>query len=442
MALRTPWRNALVRFIPGSTDRRGAMAVTIAIVMVALLGIVALATDTSQAISAHAQLDLAADTAALTALRAAAAAYAIDPRTDLHNAENAGVQRFRAQASGITKVSMPIVTVHVTRNGLLFSAVVTYTATYTTQIAGALHGINAAYGDIATLPLGGTASAQESAGAYVDIYVLMDVSNSMAIGATDDARNVLKQKTTQYPMTGAWDWRDCAFACHMVQPLTGGLKQEYGDYYAMAKQFNITLRIDVLKSAVTYVASILATALHPEKFRFGLYTFETAVHDVYPLGAPSNAAPTIAATEVTPIADWGPWNQTNVSQSIRTFGGFVGQAGDGSSPNAARKYVFILTDGMEDYTGSNNQRVTVPFDPSVCQDLKDKGVVILILQTTNDDPNDQIGENGLLAEVRPLLQRCASGADLFTAASTPAEINTAIRTMVNFAVSSPAQFTR
>ena len=442
MASHNPWQKALAKVWQGSADRRGSMAITIAMAMVVLLGIVALAIDTSQAISAHARLGLAADTAALTALRAAAAAYAIDSRTDLHKAETAGEQRFRAQASGVAKVSTPIVSVHVTRNGLLFSAVVTYAATYTTQIAGALHGINAAYGDIATLPLSGTASAQESAGAYVDIYVLMDVSNSMAIGATDDARDVLKQKTTQYPMTGAWDWRNCAFACHMVQPLTGGLQQKYGDYYAMAKEFKIILRIDVLKTAVTYVASILSGALHPEKFRFGLYTFETAVHDVYPLGSPSNAAPTIAQTEVTPIADWGPWNQTNVSQSIRTFGGFVGQAGDGSSPSAARKYVFILTDGMEDYTGGNNQRVTVPFDPTACQELKDKGVVILVLQTTNDDPSDQIGENALLAQVRPLLQQCASGADLFTAASTPTEINTAIRTMVNFAVSSPAQFTR
>lgn len=442
MAPRSPWWSALAKALPGGADRRGAMAVTIAIVMVALLGMVALAIDTSQAISAHARLGLAADTAALTALRSAAAAYAKDTQADLHTAEAAGVQRFRAQASGISSVSVPAVTVQVTRNGLLFSAVVTYAATYTTQIAGALHGINAAYGDIATLPLGGTASAQETTGAYVDIYVLMDVSNSMAIGATDDARTKLKTKTTEFPMTGAWDWRDCAFACHMIQPLTGGLQQKYGDYYAMAREFSIVLRIDVLKSAVAYVASILATAQHPEKFRFGLYTFETAVHDVYPLGAPSNAAPAIAATEVTPIADWGPWNQTNVAQSIRTFGGDVGRAGDGSSPDTARKYVFILTDGMEDYTVGWGQRVTVPFDPGVCQELKDKGVVILILQTTNDDPNNQVGENGLLAEVRPLLQKCASGPDLFTSASTPAEINTAIRTMVNFAVSTSAQFTR
>ncbi len=442
MAPRNSWWSALARTLPLGTDRRGAMAVTIAIVMVALLGILALAIDTSQAISAHTRLGLAADTAALTALRSAAAAYAKDTQTDLHLAEAAGVQRFRAQASGISNVSMPAVTVQVSRNGLQFSAVVTYAATYTTQIASALHGINAAYGDIATLPLGGTTSAQETTGAYVDIYVLMDVSNSMAIGATDDARDVLKQKTSEYPMTGAWDWRNCAFACHMVQPLTGGLKQQYGDYYAMAKHFNITLRIDVLKNAVTYVASILTAAQHPEKFRFGLYTFETDVHDVYPLGAPSSAAPVIAATEVTPIADWGPWNQTNVAQSIAKFGGFVGRAGDGSSPENARKYVFLLTDGMEDFTGGGGQRVTAPFDPKVCQALKDRGVVILVLQTTNDDPSDQIGENAMLAQVRPLLQQCASGPDLFTSASTPAEINTAIRTMVNFAVSTPAQFTR
>lgn len=212
---------------------------------------------------------------------------------------------------------------HVKHEGLQFSVQVTYSATYATQLAGALHGISAGYASIPSLPLGGSASAQEIAGAYVDIYVLMDVSSSIAI-----------------------------------------------------------------------------------------------------------------------IADWGPWNQANVAQSIAIFGEYVGRAGDGSSAATACKYVFILTDGMEDFMGKNGQRVVVPFDPKVCQGLKDKGVVILILQTTNDDPTDQIGENGLLVQVRPLLQQCASGPDLFTAASTPAEINAAIRNMVNYAISTPAQFTQ
>lgn len=433
---------SLKKMMPCGADRSGGMAVTMAFFVMAALGIAALAIDGAGAISAHTRLDLSADASALVALRAAAAAYNLDPKTDLSVAEVAGAQRFTAQAGGITGVSVPAVAVHVQRDGLKFSATVTYVATYTTQIAGALNGIFAGYTSVPSLPLGGTAKAQEQAGAFVDIQVLMDVSNSMAIGATDLARSDLKIKTTQYPITGAYDWTDCAFACHMQQPLKKGLKQQFNDYYSMAKYFGILLRIDVLKTAVSYVASILATAKYPEKFRFGLYTFETAVHEVYPLGAPSNAAPTIAATEVTPIADWGPWNQTNVAQSITTFGDYVGTAGDGTSVATARKYVFILTDGMEDFTGKNGQRVVVPFDPHVCQALKDKGVIILILQTTNDDPTDQIGENGLLAQVRPLLQQCASGPDLFTAASTPVEISAAIRNMVNYAVSTPAQFTQ
>ena len=441
--LRSNWlQGALAKSVPGVNDRRGAMAVTMCFAILAACGMAALAVDTASAIAAHTRLGLAADAGALAALRSAAATYARDPKIGMEVAEVAGHERFIAQAGGITGVSVPAATVHVEREGLQFTANVTFLANYETQIAGALSGISAGYVSIPSLPLSGTASAKETAGAYVDIYVLMDVSNSMAIGATDDARNSLKQKTTQYPMTGAWDWRDCAFACHMEQPLQGGLRQQYGDYYAMARFYNILLRIDVLKSAVTYVASILATAQHPEKFRFGLYTFETEVHDVYPLGIPVNAASAISTTEVTPIADWGPWNQTNVAKSITTFGGFVGQAGDGSSMAQARKYVFILTDGMEDFTGGGGQRVVVPFDPRVCQGLKDKGVVILILQTTNDDPNNQLGNRDLMDQVRPLLRQCASGPDLFTSASTPAEINAAIRTMVNYAVSTPARFTQ
>ncbi len=435
-------QGAFAKAAPGAADRGGAMAVTMAFAFMAAIGIAALAVDGASAIAAHTRLNLAADAGALAALRSAAAAYDVDPKTDLRLAEVAGQERFMAQAGGIVGVAAPVAGVSVQHTGLLFTAHVTYAATYVTQLAGALRGISAGYASIPSLPLGGSATAQETAGAYVDIYVLMDVSNSMAIGATEDARNSLMQKTTQYPFRGGYDWSHCAFACHMQQPLWGGLSQDYGDYYAMAKYFNITMRIDVLRNAVSYVASILASAQYPDKFRFGLYTFETDVHEIYPLGASSTAGPAIAATEVTPIADWGPWNQTNVAQSIATFGNYVGQAGDGSSRALARKYVFILTDGMEDFTGGNGQRVTVPFDPKVCQGLKNKGVIVLILQTTNDDPTNQIGENGVLAQVRPLLQQCASGPDLFTSASTPADINSAIRSMVNYAVSTPAQFTQ
>jgi len=101
-----------------------------------------------------------------------------------------------------------------------------------------------------------------------------------------------------------------------------------------------------------------------------------------------------------------------------------------------------LTDGIEDYTAKGNTRATAPFDPKVCQGLKDKGAIVLVLHTTNDDPNNQFGENGILTQVAPLLKQCASSPDLYTAASTPDNISAAIRTMVNFAVSTPAQFTR
>ena len=356
-------------------------------------------------------------------------------------AQAAGVQRFRAQATGISNVSLPVVSVLITHNGAIFNALVTYTAQYTTQVAGALHAISPAYGDFAILPLGGTSAAQETAGSFVDIYVLMDVSNSMAIGATDAARNQLMQLTSAHPLFigGNPGWTNCAIACHMQQPLQQGWAQDYGDYYAMAKYFGVQLRIDVLKTAVAYVAANLAAAQHPESFRFSLYTFETSVHEIYPLGPASAAGSLIAATEVTPINDWGVYNQTNVAQSIATFTGYVGQAGNGAQQETSRKYAFILTDGIEDYTGQGG-RVTVPFDPRVCQDLKDQGVVVLVLQTTNDDPNNQFGENQLLADVRPLLERCASGPDLFTAASTPDDINAAIRSMINVAVSKPAHF--
>ncbi len=100
-------RGSLGKAMPGVADRSGGMAVTMAFFMVAALGITALAVDGAAAISAHSRLDLAADAGALAALRSAATAYVLDPKTDLALAEAVGAQRFMAQAGGITGVSVP-----------------------------------------------------------------------------------------------------------------------------------------------------------------------------------------------------------------------------------------------------------------------------------------------------------------------------------------------
>jgi len=405
--------SALANAMPGTADRRGGMAITMTFAMMAALGIAALAVDGASAMAAHARLDLAADAGALTALRSAAAAYALDSKTDLTLAEIAGQQRFMAQAGGIAGVSVPAATVHVQRDGLQFTADVTYVATYVTQLAGALHGISAGYASIPSLPLGGTATAQERTGAFVDIQVLMDVSNSMAIGATHDARNQLQGLTSAYPLYewgNNW-WPNCAIACHMKQPLESQWWQQFGDYYAMAKYFNVLLRIDVLRGAMLNVASSLDVANTARKFRFGFYTFDINAREIFALGDPHDAGTPISQTDVTPIDDNGPYWQTNVVQSIGTFSDtWVDPAGDGSSPGLARKFVFILTDGVEDFAGTGGSyRSTVPFDPTICDRMKNKGVTVLVLHTLNDDPNDQMGENGVLAAVSPLLQKCASG---------------------------------
>ena len=442
-----PWSLILLkRVMPCGADRSGGMAVTMAFFVMAALGIAALAIDGAGAISAHTRLDLAADASALVALRAAAAAYNLDPKTDLSVAEAAGVQRFTAQAGGITGVSVPAVTVHVQRDGLKFSAQVTYIAKYVTQIAGALNGISAGYTSVPSLPLGGTARAQEQAGAFVDIQVLMDVSNSMSIGATQDARSQLQALTSTYPLYigGNAGWQNCAIACHQKQPFPYYWWQQFGDYYMMAKQFGVLLRIDVLRGAVVSIASSLTTAKNAFKFRFGFYTFDINAQEVYPLGDSAGAGPSITATEVTPINDDGPYWQTDVVQSINTFNDtWVDPAGDGSSRAMARKFVFILTDGIEDFAGTGGAyRSTVPFDPAVCQKMKDKKITVLVLHTLNDDPTNQMGENDVLTEVAPLLKQCASDPGLYFAASDPVQIAAAVRSMVNYAVSTPAQFTQ
>jgi Flp pilus assembly protein TadG len=171
-------------------ERRGASALIFALTLLPILATIALAIDGGTAISAKSRLDLAADAAALAGARTAANELGGNPTTYLTLGQQAGVKRFDAQAGQVGTVSTPVASVvlaPVPASGTVtsVSATATWTATYTT-IFGALMGVP-------TWPLSGVAKATAPVAAnYVNVELLLDVSASMAIGATNADMAVLE----------------------------------------------------------------------------------------------------------------------------------------------------------------------------------------------------------------------------------------------------------
>lgn len=166
-------------------DRRGTVAVLFAISVVPLAMVVGLATDYSFYVKVQSQLNLAADTAAMQAVRVASEVNGNGMTTAQFQAavQNAGQQAgqewFKAQMGNLDQGSVPdsniAVTVGYTASPRRFTSNVSYTGTVPTNF-GALF-------NLSRFNIAGTASAVIS-NDYVEVLMLLDNSSSMLIPST------------------------------------------------------------------------------------------------------------------------------------------------------------------------------------------------------------------------------------------------------------------
>jgi len=184
---------------PFARNRKAAVSVMFATMVIPLLLIVGIAIDFSFYIQAQAQLNLAADAAAMHAVRAAS--LAITNGTTIQNAGTlAGQQWFAAQAEPLPGVSLsgtgsnglPPVTVTINYTAPTYTATVSYTGTINTFF-GRLAGVK-------TWPIAGSATSV-IADNFVDIGIMIDNSQSMLIGATQSDINTMDAASPCYPVT-------------------------------------------------------------------------------------------------------------------------------------------------------------------------------------------------------------------------------------------------
>ena len=440
--------------MPRWRDRRGNVAMMMGLLAVPLISLVGLAVDFGNATWAHSKLDGAADAAALLATTVASNQYRAGVANPTAAAISAATDRFNAMV-GITppqygfapNVSLSPVTITMTQSGGVFTSNVSYAGSYQTFLGGLVK--------VPSIALGGTSAASLSASSYVDIQVLMDVSSSMTIAATQTDITNMGKLTTNYKATSttpsnADAGTPCGFACHW--------SSNNDDYLALARSNNVTLRIDVLSAAVGNLITNIASLNTSSSFRLGLSTFNAGFAQIYPASTSngptssdiSGARSALAqiAPDINPCSSDSSCPETNFDNAMAKLAKNTQAPGDGSTQAKAQQYLFIVSDGLVD--ADVPPRAINPINPATCQALKQQGVTIFTLYTyynpltTNNyynqhvlpyQPNQQPNQpNYQDDQINQAMVACASSPSLAFQATDASQIDAQLQQLLAAAV--------
>jgi len=231
------------------------------------------------------------------------------------------------------------------------------------------------------LTVSGSSTAQSAATSYTDVFILVDNSSSMALAATTSDITKMQALTPD----------QCAFACHEADKLSN-------DYYALARNNNVLLRIDSVRNAVKQVISLAkqTSASSPSQFRFALYTFGSSMQSmsltsVFSLSQDLDGANT-AANSIdlmsVPYQNYNNDQGTDFPPMLSGLNAAIPDQGDGSSWGSSKKLVFFISDGLNDHANSPCSGVAIgirceePLNATNCDNMKSRGLLVSTIYTT------------------------------------------------------------
>ena len=408
-------------------DRRGNVAIITGLLALPLMGLVGLAIDFGAASAAKAQLDLAADAAALVGTTNASNAFIAKAADPIGPAKTAAVQRFRGQANSKVNLTLTSVTATITQSGTTLVSDVSYTATVPMTL-GQLFGVT-------TANLSGHSTATISLNPYIDIQVLMDVSSSMTLAATEPE---MRRLETLLEARG----QKCSLACHY--------DSSGSDYYDYSQQQNVLLRINVLRNAVAHLVSTVNNLKVNTAVRLALYTFGQAFAQIYPLStnvSGASAALAKIAPDVNGCQSDLSCADTFFSQAMASIDSITSTSGDGTSQAKSQKFLFIVSDGLVDQVTNGNTREYTTLGKYDCDRIKAKGVTVLTLYTPYlPIPPGNYSYDNFVAPIQdrigPGMRDCASAPNLYFQADNAADVDAKLHQMLAAAVQISGHFTR
>ena len=446
----------------------GNVGLLFAFALVPAIGIIGLAGDFSVGLMAKRRLDAAADAAVLRTVSKSSNPSLDQPTQD---AARATFNAQLGQASNIVVNSTALTSGYVNGN---LQVSLNYRATVPTNFGSLFH--------VPSLALSGSATAVAPVPAYANFYLLLDNSPSMGFGATTDDISRLQSLTPNR----------CAFACHQHTFKSGQITGDNtNDNYHIAKNNNITTRIDVERTAAQHLFdSAVKAQTYQNQYQAGIYTFSDVFQTIAPLSSNLDDVSTQAQSIDLAYSYFDSRDtQTSYDTAFSYISALIPKSGDGMSSTSPISYLFVVTDGVQDQptgTGSgskdqpdkwvapstdtsppknaspnlantltgnfinNARRMISTFSSgssvalSKCQAMKDQGVKIAILYTAYLPVNDNTYSTYVapIANQVPIdLQSCASPNLFFTV--TPTEgIDDAMKAMFKAATSGLPRLTQ
>lgn len=294
---------------------------------------------------------------------------------------------------------------------------------------------------------------------------------------------------------GATAGPPCAFACHFDNSQPPGKGQ---DFFAAARSTiqqneqycyeasspqncQISLRFDLVKSAVNQVITTMQTDdLQIQNLKVGIFSFSNDVNQTYPASCSPPGSEACQAGD-----DWGTAQQlvgsyptqanqeepgikpaytapgdnntgyTNFPNVMTTLYQqyLTTKSGDGTSAAAPAKVLFMVTDGVGDYSIGAGDRIYPAFDPTLCDYYKNTlGYQVYVVYTPYYSLMNtfylqnimQIAEPLQTSQVATNLQACASQPNDFVVANPndPQSIANALQNFLTLAITSGARFTQ
>lgn len=379
-----------------------------------MIGLMGGAIDYSRSIVDKTVLDNALDGAAIVAAKAAqdADAKGLSDKQISAYAEDLATKAF----NGTPKVpagSVPVIKVTIANRSVLVTADYTSATATTVLKAAGFDQIN----------LSGHAESKVDLSPMVDIYLLIDVSGSMALGATQGDIDRLNAAF------------GCAFACHDGAKV----KNSIYDAYEWAVRNGITLRTQEINKGITdFVTWLQTQSSATKRIRIASYSFSNDLTKLVSTTTTLNQAVTNLPQAPNTSNEYA--GATHFKEIMPGFASEVGKAGDGQT--SPKKLVIIATDGVQDpsrtWTWDLPLREQVaPFSPASCR-LIDKSVSVSVLyapylkltsdwgyQATLGAPSLVKGGGTRFDDIVPQLTSCATSPDLFVNAATTSSIGSA-----------------
>ena len=446
-------------------SRGGSTSMIFGLSLIPMIFLVALGLDFSAAAQKQAQLNTAADAAALAAVAPGAMTQTAA------EAQTTATNIFMAQASLIPNLSYSTPTVTVTQNGMTRTVTVSYTAYSVNSFPNVFALLTKTAEN--TWTLSGSSTSTSTTSPNINFYLLLDNSPSMAIAATTAGINTMVANTSAQG--------GCAFACHESDPAADNLGNPNGeDNYTLAQNLGVVTRI---QNMATATAQLMTTATDmmdannatcpdgPGCYQMAIFTFNlqgnsgtncknTAIQVIYApncaassdLSAAQTAAAGIDVVEVCKnswltCSNDNNDTDTDFETAMSAISSIMPSPGTGTAGNSPQDVLFLVTDGVDDEVNSSScsqpldssTRCQQPFNTTWCTTVKNNGIRIAVLYTeylplpTNAWYNQWISP--FEGSIGSNLQSCASPG-LYKEVTTDDDIAAAMQTLFQIAVSS------